>query len=79
MTADLIHLATSRERPAVRACGTCRHAGIDFRTGKDACLYGGRARVLAYCAREPKFCGPLATKWERDPAMGQIIGMEAGR
>ena len=25
MTAPIIHLATSRERPAVRACATCAH------------------------------------------------------
>lgn len=57
---NIVRLATSRERPVVKACGSCRWDGGAYDSCKATRRYSGDER------RNPDgACGPPGKLWER--------------
>lgn len=61
---NVIHLATSRERPAVRACATCVHHGRWFEPAR--CDATGLTDWVARSASDAP-CGREGHLWEPRP------------
>ncbi len=63
--ADVVHLATSRESPAVRACGTCRYQRrVGFSDRMCGAVENQCCTVRMYQASG---CGPAGLLWEPRP------------